>query len=71
VGVHGERLKIKIKSPPTEGEANLEMREFLGTFLGLTKNQIHIQSGETSRQKNLIVELSPKMTLALLETVLP
>lgn len=59
-GLHGERLKIRIKAPPVEGEANRELINFIAQKLGLSRSKVRILRGETSRQKDLIVELEKK-----------
>ena len=50
------RLKIKIKSPPAEGAANLELIKFLSKCLDISKSQIHLFRGDTSRNKDLYLE---------------
>lgn len=57
VGIHDERLKIKIKSPPEDGRANRELIEFVSKILGVSKSQVEILRGESSRKKDLLVEL--------------
>jgi uncharacterized protein len=66
VGPHGDRLKIKIKSPPQENEANAEVMSFLRKILGVKKNQIRMIRGEKSRQKDLLIELPPAEVSILL-----
>lgn len=55
VGEHGGRLKIAIASPPVDGKANSALITFLAKTLGVSKSSVSILSGETSRQKRLIV----------------
>lgn len=55
VGEHGGRLKIAIASPPVDGKANSALITFLAKTLGVSKSSVSILSGETSRQKLLIV----------------
>lgn len=55
-GLHGDRLKIKIKAPPVDGAANLEIIRFFAEVLGIRRQEIEITSGESSRQKNLRVQ---------------
>ena len=57
-GEHDGRLKLKIKAPPRDGEANENLIEFIAALLGLSKKSVHLLSGESSRQKSLLVELS-------------
>lgn len=56
-GEHDGRLKIKIKSPPREGEANEELIEFIAKVLRVSKRSVQFLSGESSRLKSLLVEL--------------
>lgn len=63
VGLHGERLKIRIKAPPVEGEANQELLRFVAMKLGLSSSKVQFVRGETSRQKDLWVELAREIVL--------
>ena len=56
-GEHDGRLKVKIKAPPKDGEANENLIEFIASVLKLSKKSVHLLSGETSRQKSLLIEL--------------
>ncbi len=55
-GIHGDRLKIAVKAPPVEGEANAAVIEFLSRELGCPAREIYLISGDTSRQKNIWIE---------------
>lgn len=68
VGEHGDRLKIKIKAPPQDGEANLCLIQFISELFRIPKARVHLLSGESSRQKLVLVELSPAEILILLGT---
>ncbi|WP_408096298.1 DUF167 domain-containing protein [Peredibacter sp. HCB2-198] len=57
-GLHGDRLKVKIKAPPVDGEANAALIKFMAETLGIAKKNVHLIHGETSRQKTLLVEMS-------------
>lgn len=65
-GIHGDRLKIKIKAPPVDGEANECLIEFLSEVLKISKSGIHLISGESSRQKLVLVELPPEKLITLI-----
>ncbi len=60
VGLYGRpaRLKIKIKAPPVDGEANDEVTRFISKLLGISKGRVQLQKGLTSRQKDLLIDLS-------------
>ena len=55
-GVYGDAVKIRLSSPPLEGKANAELLRFLSKSLGVSKNEIKIVAGETSRNKLLSLE---------------
>ena len=49
-------LKIKLKAPPVEGEANNALIEFLAKEWEISKNKINIVSGKTGRRKTISIE---------------
>ncbi len=51
----GDALKVKISSPPVEGEANKELIAFLSELLSVKKSLITVESGEKSRIKRVRV----------------
>jgi uncharacterized protein (TIGR00251 family) len=55
-GLHGERIKIRISSPPVAGGANQQLVKFLAKQFDVSKAQITITQGETSRQKTVYVK---------------
>lgn len=55
-GIFQDRLKLSVQAPPVEGAANEAVIEFLSKLLKTPKKNIHLLSGETSRQKNLWIE---------------
>mgnify|MGYP002357054397 CR=1 FL=1 len=55
VGVVGEELKISLHAPPTEGQANKELIHLLSKTFSLSKSQIELLSGETSRSKRVLL----------------
>lgn len=46
-------LKVRLKAPPVDGEANDALIRFLAKTLGLRQNEIAIVAGETARLKTL------------------
>ena len=69
-GVHGDRLKVKIKAPPRDGEANEALQEYFSGILKVSKSKIYLLRGESSRQKDLLVELPPEKSIILLKELL-
>ena len=65
VGLHGERLKLRLKSPPLDGKANQCLIEFLSAQLKCKKQDIQITAGETSRDKTVFIA-GPRAILDLL-----
>ena len=59
IGVHGEALKIALTAPPVDGAANKACVAFLAKQLGLAKSALTILSGKTSRNKRLLIRLTP------------
>jgi uncharacterized protein (TIGR00251 family) len=55
VGVQGEELKVRLTSPPVEGEANRLCVEFFAKRLGIAKSAVELISGERSRHKRLLL----------------
>jgi hypothetical protein len=54
-GEHGDALKIKLQAPPVEGKANKALIEFLADTLDISRSQISILSGETGRNKRILI----------------
>jgi uncharacterized protein (TIGR00251 family) len=50
-------LKIRLAAPPVDGKANGELVSFLAKILGVSKNEIEIVSGQTSKKKTLRVPM--------------
>lgn len=53
VGVHGDRLKIRIAAPPVDGKANAQLIAFLAAAFDVPKQQIAIERGDSGRQKSV------------------
>lgn len=56
VEVEGERCKIKIKAPPVDNKANVELVEFLAKMFGLAKKNVNILQGEHSKYKAVLLQ---------------
>ena len=50
-GLYGDRLKIAVNAPPEDNRANNELVEALAQWLGLRRDEIHIETGHGSRDK--------------------
>ena len=50
-GVYDDALKIRLTTAPVDGKANQALIKFLSKTLDVSKTQIQIEQGETSRHK--------------------
>ncbi len=53
VGLHDGALKVRIASPPVEGAANTELIKLLAKQFGVSKSDVEIVGGETSKTKRI------------------
>lgn len=53
VGEHDGALKVKLASPPVDGAANAELIRLFAKKFGVSKSDIEIVSGETSKNKRI------------------
>ena len=54
-GTRGDALLVRLKAPPIDGAANVELLELLAETLQVRRSAITIVSGATSRQKRVQV----------------
>jgi len=50
-----DRIKLRITAPPVDGKANKHLLKFLAKVFKVAKSKIIIKSGETGRNKHLII----------------
>ncbi|HHT9131442.1 MAG TPA: DUF167 domain-containing protein [Candidatus Tripitaka californicus] len=55
VGERADSLKVRITAPPEKGKANEAIVRLLAEKLGLKKSAIRVISGETSRDKRVLI----------------
>jgi len=55
VGRHGEAIKIRLAAPPADGEANVELCQFLARYFGVSRQDVQILSGKGARQKRVLI----------------
>lgn len=65
-GMHGDRLKLKINSPPVDGRANQEVVEFFANLLKLPKREIVLDSGDKSRNKRVKINTTKLSDIEIL-----
>lgn len=56
IGEYGGRLKLAVTAAPEKGKANKAVIELLAQALRICESSIQIVSGESSRNKRLIIE---------------
>jgi uncharacterized protein (TIGR00251 family) len=66
VGLHGDRLKVRLAAPPEKGAANRELIAFLARALKVPKSSLKLTLGAQSRIKVVAVyDLSPDLAQRL------
>lgn len=54
-GLHGQAIKLCITAPPVDGRANEAIIRFIAKLLGISRANVRMGSGETSRGKRLVL----------------
>lgn len=54
-GLIGDAVKVRIRCAPVDGKANRELVETLADAFGLPKSRVVFKSGETSKQKRILL----------------
>jgi uncharacterized protein (TIGR00251 family) len=52
-GAHGDAIKVRLAAPPVDGAANEELVRFLAERLGVSRRDVAITAGLTSRRKHV------------------
>lgn len=55
-GVHGDRLRVRLQSPPVDGKANRALVRFLGRALAVPGSAVVLIRGERGREKTVAIE---------------
>ncbi|MGV1951799.1 DUF167 domain-containing protein [Agrobacterium vitis] len=70
VNANGEaHLKVRVSDVPEKGRANKALIALLAKRLGITKSNISLISGDTSRQKILRIDGDPEDLIGRVETI--
>lgn len=56
-GLHGERIKLRIKAPPIDGKANAHLLKFIAGEFGVSKSACKLLSGESGRDKRVAISV--------------
>lgn len=54
-GLIGDAVKVRVRCAPVDGKANKELVETLADAFGLPKSRVVFKSGETSKQKRILL----------------
>lgn len=54
-GCIGDALKIRLRAPPVDGQANVALIRFLAKALGVSPSRVELRSGATGRSKSIRV----------------
>ncbi len=52
-GRYGERIRIRVQAPPSDGRANLELRRFLAEAFGVALADVELLAGAGARDKTV------------------
>lgn len=55
-GWKGERLHVKVRAVAEKGRANKAVIELLAEYFSVAKSQIEIVSGQTNRNKRILLQ---------------
>ena len=55
IGEHDGALKVRIASPPVDGAANAELIKLLAKTFGVSKSDVAITSGHSSKTKHVAI----------------
>lgn len=53
LGDHNGRCKVRITAPPTDGKANLHLVKYLAKLFRVSKSQVIIEKGKSSKYKQV------------------
>ena len=55
-GLHGDRIKVALASPPVDGKANRALVAFIASSLGVSRSRVRLLAGASSRRKRVLLE---------------
>lgn len=61
VGIHGDRVKVRLTAPPVEGKANQLLIKFLAKTFGVAPSRVSLQQGQTAKTKILRITRPEKL----------
>ncbi len=67
-GLHGDAIKLAVTAPPVDGKANQHIQKLLALWFGVSKQQVQLERGDLSRQKQWRI-IQPKQQPAELKSL--
>ena len=52
-GLHGAELKVSVTAPPVDAAANRALVDYFAELLDISRSQVELVKGQTSRHKTL------------------
>jgi uncharacterized protein len=68
-GLHDGALRVRLGAPPVDGKANTQLLGWLADELGCPKRSITLLRGDTSRRKQVQIDLPEAQVAAWLAKV--
>jgi uncharacterized protein YggU (UPF0235/DUF167 family) len=56
VGRHGDAWKVRVATPPEDGRANDAVLDLLARTLDLSRRDVHLTTGASSRDKVVVLD---------------
>jgi uncharacterized protein (TIGR00251 family) len=69
-GLHDGALRVRLAAPPIEGRANEALVAWLAKSLGVPKRSVELLRGESSRRKQVAIDVPLEVARAWLERAL-
>ena len=60
-GLHGERLKLRIRAAPIDGKANQQLIAFIADQFAVSKSACKLVTGESGRDKRIAISSPRKL----------
>lgn len=66
LGWDGDRITVRVDAPPIDGAANKRLIEILSNWADVSKSNVYIIKGHTSRYKTLGIDIDAKQLDSLI-----
>lgn len=64
-----DQIKVLLRAPPVDGEANESLCDFIGELLGLRSSAVSIVYGHKNRSKRVLVAMSREQVITTFLTI--